>query len=224
MAEDSRRTSKPSRRPRLGIWALGLVVAAGLGLLIAPFLSECLGAGSRVLPVVARGRLPEGGLASQSVPIAHEDPQDAPGIRCTVPGLPEGVPQADIQHDAMIAEGVQGGVVEKGKYRLVGAYSAREEFGPGRWSLVLDLADEGQGAYYRKMGLSAQSSRILWSARDAVFHLHTICPDPGESLDFGYSVIDGRLHLINSDGTVVVLEPYADSKVGTLPPQSAAGD
>ena len=200
------------RRFRLGLLALGVLAVGGLGL----WLRDSLLAPG-IQPAVPRGRLPE----SSEITAPVTDRPATGGERldpCPVPGLPEGVNQKDIVFESAAAPDWKGGGPETGRYRIIKASSNQRDFTPGRWSMAFDLASGGQGAFYRKLGFSARSSRIRWSVGGSVFKYETICPDPGEEVSFEFSARDGQLWLKAKDGTVLTLEPYADSQVTSLPP------
>lgn len=188
---------------------LAVVLALGLGRLLYGWAASHFDRrGTATL--IPRGRLP--------APDSSANGQDAPADqRCSIPELPEGPGRVDISLNPNIPVDSVGGMVEQARYRIVGAYAKEDGFTPGRWSMSFDLGAAGQGAFYRQLGLSRQASRIRWSTRNHVFSYETVCPDPGESMDFPYSVRDGKLFITTRDALVLVLEPYAPSEISELP-------
>ncbi len=201
------------RQPKLGAWAIGLTLCAGLGLAVQRFRSE---SGQ---PSTARTEIPRGVPPKDWVP---PDQSEGPNLAenesaCPIPDLPGGLVSRDIEHRAFVFAPSED-PIEEGVYRLVGAYAAEEDFAKGRWSMALDLAAGGEGVYYRRMGFSGQASRIRWSAEDGVFRFKSVCPQPEKERSFPYAVQGGKLQLKSEDGNLIVLEPYADSHVRDLTP------
>jgi hypothetical protein len=166
--------------------------------------------------VIPRARFPSPPAVDQSE--RTDAPHPDRTSLCIVPALPEGVKTKDIRPFPQAELSFVGGTIEKGKYRVVDTFALTSDFTAGRWTFTLDLTDHHQGAYYRPAGLTFRSSRILWSVHGNRLTWRTLCPDPGESMSFEFTVVGARLYLLTAEKIVVVLEPYADSEVSRLAP------
>ena len=196
---------------------LGVVVTLSLGRLIYSWAAPHFDRATSET-IIPRGRLSESHSSAKGEDTLISQGSTAEDGSCPVPGLPEGPARVDIELKLDIPTESVGGTIEKGRYRIVGAYAKNEGFTPGRWSMTFDLGEAGQGAFYRQLGFNGLSTRIRWSARNGVFSYETVCPDSGESMRFPYSVHAGKLFMTASDGIVLVLEPYAPSEVSKLSP------
>lgn len=158
-------------------------------------------------------RSPKSALDSSAVPLSPEEAKDG----CLIPALEEGesVPSKEIQYDKDVSIQASGGNIEPGLYRLSAAYSSKKDFTAGRWSMLLDLAEDGQGAYYRKLGLRAMKSRLRWTTKEGRLFLTMICPDQVIHR-FDYAFNDQGLKLMAEGGFVLPFERYGDSRVQKL--------
>ena len=99
---------------------------------------------------------------------------------CFIPELEtESVPSLDIVYRKESHPQASGGTIIPGLYRITAAHSKNKTFTAGRWSMLLDLAETGHGAYYRRLGLRPQQSRIQWKTKENRFNFEMLCPDNG---------------------------------------------
>jgi hypothetical protein len=129
---------------------------------------------------------------------------------CLIPALgSESVPSMDIVYRKDIQSKPSGGTIVPGLYRITAAHSKNKIFTAGRWSMLLDLAETGHGAYYRKLGLHPQKSRIQWKAKAGRFSFEMLCPDKGQQ-QFSYTVTNVGFTLITDDGFSLHFERYGE--------------
>lgn len=215
---DHTTTSQRRTAWRVAAGALGLLLAVASGRWVYNLLApELMNESSVTIP---RGRLRgDQSLSNAQNQNGHlNSSQQAEADKvCEIPALPEGPARADIELRADISFKPTGGTIDSARYRIIGAYATKEGFTPGRWSMTFDLADSGQGAFYRQLTFDRQSSRIRWSMREGVFSYETACPDRGERMEFPYSMREGKIFMTTPDAIVLVLEPYAPSEVQELP-------
>lgn len=215
---DQTTTSRRRTAWRVVASTLGLLLAVAAGRWVYHLLApELMGEPNATIP---RGRLrSDQSLSNAQNQNGHLNSSQQAGVDqvCEVPALPEGPARADIELRTDISFKPSGGSIDSARYRIIGAYATQEGFTPGRWSMTFDLADSGQGAFYRQLTFDRQSSRIRWSMREGVFSYETVCPDRGERMEFPYSMREGKIFMTTPDDIVLVLEPYAPSEVRELP-------
>jgi hypothetical protein len=150
---------------------------------------------------------------SSKVPLSPEEAKEG----CLIPALAEGesVPSFDIHYKEGVSTDAKGGHIEPGLYRLSAAYASKKDFTAGRWSMLLDVAEDGQGAYYRRLGMRAMKSRMRWTAQEGRFFITMLCPDQVVHR-FDYAIDDKGLRLIAEGGFVLPFERYGDSRVQKL--------
>lgn len=158
--------------------------------------------------------IPSGKPSEDALSPPSFSPEEKSG--CLIPALEsEPLPSKDIVYKSGVTIETTGGPVEPGLYRLKAAFSSKPEFTAGRWSMLLDLAKEGEGAYYRKLGLAPTQSRIRWRTTKDHFIFEIKCPDTGTH-NFGYSVTETGFTLVAEGGFSLPFERYGDSRVALL--------
>lgn len=152
---------------------------------------------------------------------AAQTPTRAPSVEripCQFPPV-RGVPEFTAKLDPNLKVAPTGGRITPGKYRLTGARSRDPDHAGGLWTMLLDLASDGQGAFYRRAGLRRLSSRITWQTEGDEFSWVTVCPDLEPSgMSFLFSAEDAGLVLVTKEGVVLRFERFEDSRVEGMPP------
>ncbi len=162
-------------------------------------------------PSSARGKVQNGRAGARGTRAPEEIPCEVPSIK--------GVPEFNVELEPRLVRDATGGRIAPGRYRLRGAKTDDAEQVGGLWTILLDIAPNGQGAFYRRIGLRKLASRIEWGTSEARFSFRVLCPDIHASQrSFFYSVRGESLVLMTNDGIVLFFERYADSQVAHLPP------